>query len=40
MKNKIIGNRFVFTNPGFFTPIEKDDLVLVLGEIDIDKLNI
>jgi hypothetical protein len=32
--SKLIGDRFVFTNPGFFTPIEKDDIVLVLGDID------
>ena len=34
---KLIGQRFVMTNPAFDTPIELNDQILVIGNLMIDK---
>jgi hypothetical protein len=29
----MLGNRFVLTNPSFFTALEENDILLTIGEI-------
>ena len=31
--SKILGNRFVLTNPSFYTALEENDQILILGDL-------
>jgi K+/H+ antiporter YhaU regulatory subunit KhtT len=32
---KQLGDRYVMTNPQFYTPLEKDDMLVVIGNINL-----
>ena len=32
---KHLGDRYVMTNPGFYTPIEQDDMIILLGDLPL-----
>lgn len=36
---RLLGDRFIYTNPSFSTPIEEHDYILVVGDIILSREN-